>query len=504
MRMNWLDRAIAAVAPETGMRRLRARAAIGVMDGALKTRSYDGGKMGRRTQGWVTKSDAPSQAVIIDLNTLRNRSRDLVRNNPYARRAVSTIQRHMVRGGIQAVWDNQMASKAWKSWCKQADFRGQTTFAGIQAQAVRCWEEAGEVLIRKRIAPSSMGMAVPLQLEVLEPDYLATWKTQQLADGFIIAGVEFDKDGRRRGYWLYPSHPGETIPLNANFTPVFVPASEILHAYSMVLGRPGQVRGVPQLATAMLRLRDLDEYQEAELVRKKIEACFSVFVTNSSGNAPGIPGVTSAVDSATGMRIETVAPGMVNYMRPDEDVTFGQPTPSPQDGYTREMLHSIAAGSEVTYEQMTGDLTQVNFSSMRAGKLEFFALIDQKQQLEFIPQVCNPIAGWWAQLAFINGAVRAKAIEPTDWTCPKPEFTDPLKDVLALKEQARGGIISLREAIRLSGYDPETVFAEIIAERAELNAAGIVVDTDASVATLKLGAGGSTEPAAPPATPAKE
>ncbi len=496
--MNWFDRAIAAIDPEAGMRRLRARAALQVMDGVLAKRSYDGGKMGRRTQGWTARSDAPTQSVIVELNTLRNRSRDLVRNNPYARRAVSTIQRHMVRGGIQAVWDNQMASKAWKSWCKRADFRGQTTFAGLQSQVVRCWEEAGEVLIRKRITPSSMEMAVPLQLEVLEPDYLATWKTQQLQDGFIIAGVEFDKEGRRRGYWLYPSHPGETIPLQANFTPVFVAASEIIHAYSMVLGRPGQVRGVPQLATAMLRLRDLDEYQEAELVRKKIEACFAVFVTNSSGNAPGIPGVTSAVDPVTQKRIETVAPGLIEYMRPDEDVKFGQPTASPVDGYTREMLHSIAAGSEVTYEQMTGDLTQVNFSSMRAGKLEFFALIDQKQQLEFIPQVCNPITAWWAQLAFINGAVRAKGIEPTDWTCPKPEFTDPLKDVLALKEQVRGGMMSLREAIRLSGYDPETTVAEIIAEREELKKAGVIVDTNAEVATLKLGAGGSTEPAAPP------
>lgn len=492
--MNWFDRAIAAVNPEAGMRRARARAALRVIDSALKTRAYDAAKRGRRTQGWMAQADSPNSSVVRDMDTLRARSHDLVANNSHARKAISTLQRHMVRSGIQAVWDNKAASKAWRSWCKRADWREQTSFAGLQAQIVRCWEESGEVLIRRRVLSTAMMrgglLNVPLQLEVLEPDLLAGWKTQQLADGFIIAGVEFDLAGKRRAYWLYPTHPGETLPLRMNLTPVRVPAEDIIHAYSMVLGRPGQVRGVPALAASMLRLRDWDEYMEAMLVRKKIEACFAVFITSPGGNAPGIPGVTQSVDSSTGIKIDTLAPGMIQQLSHDQDVKFAEPDATQGDGYSTDELHAIAAGAEVTYEQLTGDLSRVNYSSMRAGKLEFFALIDMKQQLEFIPQVCNPIARWWSQLAYVSGAVRARDLEPIDWTCPKPEFTDPLKDALALKELIRGGMMSRREGTRLAGYDPETVFEETVEEQKEAKAASVVFDTDASVATLKKGAAG--------------
>lgn len=479
--MNWLDRAISTLSPEAGIRRARARAALRVIEGIEQRGGYDGAKRGRRTQGWTATGDSGNSALFGQLDTLRNRSRDLVRNNPYAKKAVSTIVRHMVRDGIQAVWDNQGAAKAWRAWCRQADWRGETTLAGLQAQVARAWKESGEALVRRHILPEYDGRTIPVRYEVLEPDYLATFETRQLPDGFIIAGVEYGNDGRRRAYWMYDYHPGETIPVARNLTPRRVPAEEILHIRSVVHTRPGQVRGVPQLGSALLRLRDLDEYQEAELVRKKIEACFAVFVTSTSGNAASIPGVGSAVDSGTGKRIETVAPGLIEYLDQDQDVRFGQPSASPNDGYTREQLHAIAAGAECTYEQLTGDLSGVNYSSIRAGRLEFFALIQQEQWLELIPQLCDPIARDVMRIGYIAGAIRARDLEPTDWTCPKPEFVDPLKDVLALKESARGGLISISEAQRLNGQDPETVRAEMKREREEFAKDGIVVDTDARV-----------------------
>ncbi len=414
---------------------------------------------------------------------MRNRARDLVRNNPYARKAVTRIKRHMIRTGIQAVFNNKSAAKAWQTWCSESDWRGQLDFAGQQAQMVEAWEEAGEVLIRKHLRPSSSNLLIPYQLEVLEADYLVSWKTMQLKDGFIIAGVEFDNDGHRRAYWLYPYHPGETIPIARQLTPIQVPAAEIIHGYSV--DRPGQVRGVSHLATSMLRLRDLDEYQEALLIQKKIQACFAAFVHNATGSAQ--LGATTP-DTSTGKRIETLNPGMVEYLGEGEDITFAQPQIGPDGSYSVEQLHAIAAGAEVMYEQLTGDLSRVNYSSIRAGRQEFHALIEQKQWLEFIPMVLRPISKDVMRYGYIAGAVRASGIMADTWTCPKPEFVDPLKDVQALKEAIRGGLKSLSEGIRLSGDDPEIVFTEIKTERERLAADQIVVDTNASVSELKVGA----------------
>jgi lambda family phage portal protein len=487
--MHWLDNLVRTVSPEAGLRRARARAALALVDSIAAGRrgAYDGAKGGRRTQNWLTAGGSANTAIIGELDIVRNRARDLVRNNPYASKAISTIKRHMVRTGIQAVFENKAAAKTWKTWTSESDYRGQLDFAGQQAQIVDAWEEAGEVLIRKRSLPSARGLLVPYQLEVLEADYLATWKTQQLQDGFVIAGVEFDTDGLRRAYWLYPYHPGETIPIARQLTPIRVPAEEIIHAYS--IDRPGQVRGVSHLATSMLRLRDLDEYQEALLVQKKIQACFAAFVRNANGSAQLS---TTAPDTTSGKRVETINPGMVEYLQDGEEITFAQPQIGPDGSYSKEQLHAIAAGAEVMYEQLTGDLSGVNYSSIRAGRQEFYALIEQKQWLELIPMVLRPISRDVMRYAYIAGAVRATGLMADDWTCPRPEFVDPLKDIEAIKSAVRGGLKSRAEGIRQSGYDPAVVEAEIKKERDEDKALGLIFDTDASVSELKGVAPGAT------------
>ncbi len=72
-----------------------------------------------------------------------------------------------------------------------------------------------------------------------------------------------------------------------------------------------QVRGVPWFAPVIINMRDLDEYAEAELVRKKIEACFAAFVTQPEGAEGPSIGPMRKEDRED---VETVEPGMVRYL----------------------------------------------------------------------------------------------------------------------------------------------------------------------------------------------
>ena len=179
----------------------------------------------------------------------------------------------------------------------------------------------------------------------------------------MLQGIEFDALGRRRAYWLYPTHPGDGRGALVSHR---VPADRVLHLFERL--RPGQVRGVPWFAPVMLKLRDLDAYDEAELVRKKIEACFAAFVTGVQDEET----LGKARTEADGSRIETFEPGMIEYLEPGRDVKFAAPSASGGYAeYMRMQLHAIAAGVGLTYELLTGDLSQVNYSSIRAGLIEF-------------------------------------------------------------------------------------------------------------------------------------
>jgi lambda family phage portal protein len=466
---NWLDRAVGFLSPTTGVRRAQARMALDMV------RGYDAAKVGRRTDGWRAGSGSANTEILPALSRVRNRCREVVRNNEYAAKAMNSLVANTVGIGIIAKAPNQAL---WNDWCDYCDADGQLDFNGLLELAARTRYESGEVLIRFRQRLPEDGFAVPLQIQVLEPDHLDASKTGPLSNGnYAIAGVEYSLIGQRVAYWLFATHPGEVVNIASSaLQSRRVPASEVLHYYRK--RRPSQVRGMPELAVSLLRLRDLGDYEQAELVRKKIESCFVAFVrTDSDTSRLG----QAQAESAGRPVSEKVSPGMIKYLANTDGVDFGAPTSSGGYGdYTSTQLHAIAAGIGCTYEQLTGDLSRVNYSSIRAGLVEYRQSIKQEQWLALVPMVLNPIAARFQQMARLAGAQR-EPIARFGWTMPQMAYVDPFKDVMARKEAIRGGLMTLSEAIRESGDDPARIFAEIGAERATLKELGILVDTDAAI-----------------------
>lgn len=454
---------------------------------------FDGATVGRRGAS-IRRSAADANVISArTLPRLRTGSRDLIRNNPHARRGIEAIVSNTVGIGIapQFSRDGERAEdiKALADahlGTTDCDPEGRQSYAGIQALVLQAVASDGEVLIRRRIRRSMDGLTVPIQYQIIEADYLDTGRDVVMGDGRrIVQGVEFDAIGRRRGYWLFRDHPG-----GARFVgdSSFVPADQIIHLYRQ--DRPGQVRGIPWLAPVMLKLADLADYEDAQLVRQKIAACFVGFVHESfDGTTP--PGVT---ENEEGQLIDRFEPGMLERLPPGTDVQFGEPPTVGADyePYTRDIRRSIAMGLGVSYEALTGDLRNVNFSSGRMGHLEFQRNIGRWRQLMLIPGLCDPMMRWFLEAADLVGTdIEAVTVRHVS---PRREMIDPTKEVPAERDAIRSGLKTLTQSIREAGRDPVEHLMELAADIALLDQLGIAVESDARKAVRQgMDAGAATE-----------
>lgn len=471
--MNILDKTIGFFNPAAGLRRAQMR--------KLLARAYDGAEKGRRTSGWNTTGSSANTEIAAAGPLLRDRSRDLVQNNPYAARALNAMVANLIGGGIlpksEAGRNAEALTLLFERWAKVCDADGQLNFAGIEALVCRTVKESGECLVRVRLRRPEDGLPVPIQLQVLEPDFLDSTKNGPAANGnLLIQGIEFDLIGRRVAYWLFENHPGETnLSLVGSSTSRRVLADSVIHIYEKA--RPGQVRGVPVFAPVMRAMRDLADYQDADLIRKKVEACFSAFVVQPPGHDPLTLGIASNSEDGT-QRFESFEPGMVEYLRPGEDVKFGDPKPSEGIAeYMQVQLHGIAAGLGITYDMLTGDLSQVNYSSIRAGLVEYRREAEQWQWNVFIPMFAEVVWRKFVDAAELVGvSTGATPDYRVDWTTPRWDYVNPLDDVNADIAAVDGALQSRSEAIRRRGYDPKKVFAELGAEQELLTGLGLIAD----------------------------
>jgi lambda family phage portal protein len=249
---------------------------------------YDGVGGGRRALAWSVGNPGAVAALLTTQNELRAKSRDLVRRNAWANAALESYVANAIGTGIKPqsmVLDatlREVLQALWRDWTVTADAAGLTDFYGLQALACRAMLEGGEALVRLRYRRPEDGLPVAMQIQVLEAEHLPVTLNSKAANGNLIrAGIEFDRLGRRVAYHLYRSHPedGTLAPMSGEggLATVRIDAAEILHLFRPL--RPGQIRGEPWLARALVKLNELDQYDDAELVRKKTAAMFAGFVT---------------------------------------------------------------------------------------------------------------------------------------------------------------------------------------------------------------------------------
>jgi len=467
--MSIIDRIIEYFSPETAVRRRAAKVSL-----ELLKRRFDGASQLPRFSEWRRSGTSADAAALPGLATLRNGSRDLTRNNPWAERALTIIQTNVVGTGIRAnISATKRLKNTWRAWAltRDMDYEGRADLFSMQHLCIRAIAESGEVLIRRRwrSVEGDPRRTVPFQIQMLEPDYIDESKTGKTEDGNEIkSGIEFNPAGRPVAYHLREQHPGDASSM-ADTKSYRVSADDVIHAFDQ--RRAGQTRGYPWCAPAIRRLRDFDGFEDAQLVRQKLAACFTAFVHDATGaGAGGITGL--GPNSPTEAQLEYLQPGVVEWLPPGKDVKF--PTPPGAENYseyTTSVLRGIAAAYGITYEALTGDYAKVNFSAGRMGWIEMSRSVARWQALMRV-QLLDPIAAWFLQ------AMQAPPKTEIKWLFPRREMVDPTREIPALISSIRAGLTSLQRAQAAHGYDSDEILTEIAEDTAALDKLGIVLDID--------------------------
>lgn len=452
--------------------------------GALKplARSYEGATTGRRLGYWGLSNIGPNTAISESLSHLRSRSRDLVRNNPWVANGFRSLASNLIGNGITPRWKlhnntllKEQIQTCWLEWTNDADFEGRCDFYGLQMLIAQTLMQSGEALVR--FYPKACHeMSVPLQLQILEPDFLAQDLDKKLENGHTVKmGIELGPCGRRVAYHLYRSHPGEINSLSMQT--IRIPAEEILHIYR--IDRPGQLRGVPWITSVLLKMRDLDQYEDAELLRKQTAAMFAGFITEAN---PDYLGGFGEKHEKPEFRLES---GTMKRLAPGESVEFSQPADvgGSYEVWMRQQLRAVAAGMGITYEQLTGDLTGVNYSSIRAGLIEFRRQIEGLQHHLIVHQLCQPIAIKWIKLAVLSGALdipdyveKPNQYHRIEWQPPGWDWVDPQKDIQAEILAMQHNLKARQDIIAKYGMDAEEVDKKIAQDKYRERTHGLPIE----------------------------
>ena len=444
---------------------------------ASRRRSYDAGAVGRLLSGWTTTQKTADEAIRIDLRNMRSRSRDLSRNNDYARKYGEMVKTNIVgangivmqskakrQDGTFDKLDNDTIERAWKLWGNKSNctVTGKLSWIDVQRCIVESVARDGEILVRKiRGADNPFGFA----LQLIEPDHLDEDLNKDLQNGNRVKmGVELNPWGKPVNYWLLSNHPGENITTHQGKFYNQIPAEDLIHLF--ITNRPGQTRGTPWLASAMTRLHQIGEYEEAEVVAARVAACKMGFFKPDSGEGY----VGDDVDSL-GNTVSEAAPGTMELLPPGMDFESFDPT-HPSGNYAsfvKSTLRGIASGLNVSYNSLASDLEGVNFSSIRSGVLE------ERQnwrvlQSWLIEHLHQEIYLEWLRLAFLNnqlGSIPQQRFEKfanPNWQARGWEWVDPLKDAKANLQEVHLGVKSRADILSEKGKDIEDVFEQLKAE----------------------------------------
>ncbi|TWB15604.1 phage portal protein [Nitrospirillum bahiense] len=448
--------------------------------------SLEAGQRGRRLSTFLPSRQHVNTLIATSGDTVLGRARYLARNNAYARAGVRGWANSAVGDGIQPsslIADDAQRTavmELFKEWLTEADSEGISDFYGLQRRVAQDGFIAGEMFIRRRPRLLSDGLSVPLQLQLLPSEMCPLNWTMPYNGNYIRQGIEFNAIGQRVAYWFYRTHPGDVTepPSNADLL-TRVPASEIIHVVDPMEG--GQLRGLSSLASVIPKLWLLDSYDDAELERKRVAAMFSVFLEMEDPDG-SLDDVIKVAIERDGLPTSDIEPGMLRSLLPGQKPWVANPADvgGNYEAFQYRNLLSTAIGMGIPYFILTGDLRQMNYSSMRGALLDFRRAVRAFQNSVIAFQMLDQIWAWFLDAAVLAGkldlpgyAANPRPYRRVKWIAPRFDWVDPVKDTQADILAVNARFKSRSDVIEERGDDPEQVDRRIQADAAREKKLGL-------------------------------
>ena len=443
-------------------------------------RSYEGAKTSRFLADFVQQTRSADDEIRFTLRQLRDRTRELYRNNEYAKRFVNLMVTNIVGNQGMVLQNrskdanneldfvaNSIIESRWKEWSKVGNCTTDKKFSFHDAlkMVVQSLFVDGEVLIQMVRDKSNRYL---FALKFLDIDLLDEEKNEVLPNGNAIRmGVELEKDTDRPvAYHLFEYNPYDYfIGTPKSKQTIRVPADNILHIYFME--RPNQTRGVPPMSATIKNFKMLHGYLEAELVASRVHASQMGFITTPAGD--------EYVGDSTGedqyQMMQKVEAGTFQQLPAGYDIkTFSPEHPtSAFDTFVKSILRQIASGLNISYHSLANDLTQVNYSSIRQGELEQREYFKTMQKF-IIDHFCKPVFADWLKMAMTSNEMNLPMGKYEKFNQPnfQPKgfpWIDPLKEIQANIQGLKNGIVSVTDIASNYGKDAETLFEQIQADK---------------------------------------
>jgi len=421
---------------------------------SLALRRFDAAGGGRRANGFGTFGRTQTE-VSGAAHTVRSRARALAVNQPFIANAVGNWVGSLVGCGITATGDAEAVAH-FNAWANEADFDGRTDFWGLQAEIARSLVVDGESFVQLVYTDSGIKLR-PIPSELIDES-----KTAELPDGgYVVNGVEFGAEGQRGAYWVMPAKPSDVFASYA--APVRVPASKILHIFKP-LG-VGQVRGISWLAPIIVAANEFDTIVDGLAVGVKVAALHAGFIVDQNGTG-------GAFEGEADLSNVSLEPGTVRRLPAGVDIKFSSPEQAKETAaFLNFQLRQLAAGIALPEHLLSGDLSNANYSSLRAGLLPFRERCEQVQYGVLVPQLLNPI--WRAVMNFALLSGELKSLPRCEWLPPAWQQVDPAKAAEADKLELEAGLTSRRKLVAARGWSISDLDAEIAEDRAREKSLGL-------------------------------
>lgn len=495
---NVVDRVVTFFSPEKGLARLKSRAQMAIAG------QWYGARFDRRaTNDWIPYGGSGDSDTIYDLRWLRNRSRDLMRNNPLALGAVNTVVTNAVGTGLvmrstidavtlglsqdQAQELQSTIEREFKLWSSSADNCDATrtnNFYELQALAFRSALESGDVFSSLPMIPRRSS-AYSMKIQLIEADRVIN-KDYAVDSDRLVQGIERDEYGAPVKYHILKRHPGGLMPA-ANLEWDVIPAfgaktgrRNILHLYDK--RRPGQSRGVPYIAPVIELLKQLGDYTTAEVTAAVVSGMFTVFV--KSENAQGLDLSDDGGKNDKSGSVLEMGAGAILDLAPGEDVTFADPKrPNTAfDPFLQAILRQIGVALELPFEVLVKHFT-ASYSAARAALLEVWRFYKGRRAW-LAEMFCQPVYEAWLEEAIARGRIDAPGFfdDPTiraaycsaEWIGDSPGQLDPLKEVNAAKGRLELNLTChSSEATAMTGEDWNSTIERRAREEQKMKALGL-------------------------------